>query len=238
MSRIWLECGSGRVPRDIVIPVSRLSPLEAEASFFAVLVEPFDPRARQRLIAAEYRLFQPMLLHLETEGTTKHDAKLHKRAVRVIQQERLLAAECARAHIAQAIAREHGAEGVMLQEDGEERGPLTMENVGLWAVRVQRQLGGRRDDPNKVTAKNFQQGAWRASKPVLHLALVVHKWTRNCAPVMKPLGAGALSEAFDDPGATRELFDIAEQYRDLLLRIARGGAFTLEERETVRLIAA
>ena len=181
-----------------------MSPVEAEAWFFAVLVEPLDPRARQRLIAAEYRLFQPMLLHLGTEGATKHDAKLHKRAVRVIQQERLLAAECARAHIVQAIARDHGAKGVMLQADGASLGPLTMENVGLWAVRVQRQLGGRRDDPNKVTAKNFQQGPWRASKPVLHLALVVHEMTRNCAPVVKPLGAAALSEAFTDPGATRQ----------------------------------
>jgi hypothetical protein len=113
-----------------------------------------------------------------------------------------------------------------------------MENVGLWALRVQRQLGGRRDDPDKVTAKNFQQGAWRSTKPVLHLALVVHEMTRNCAPVNKPLGAAALSEAFTDPGAARQLFDIAEQYRGILLRIARGGAFTLEERETVHLIAA
>jgi hypothetical protein len=106
------------VPRDILIPVSRLSPVEAEAWFFAVLVEPLDPQARQRLIAAEHRLFQPVLLHLGTEGTTKQDAKLHKRAVRVIQQERLLAAECARAHIVQAIAREHGAEGIKLQAEG------------------------------------------------------------------------------------------------------------------------
>ena len=225
------------MPNEIFIPISHLSPIQAEAQFFAVLVEPVDAGARKRLIEAEYRLFGPILLHLGAEGASKRDAKLHKRAVRVIQQERLLAAEYARAQIAQAIAQQHGAEGIKLQADGQPLGPLTMENFGLWALRVQRQLGGRRDDPNKVTWKNFQQLAWRNSKPVLHLALVTHEMTRNCAPVMKPLGAAALSEAFADPEATKQLFDIAEQHRSTLLKIARASAFELEERETVHLIA-
>jgi hypothetical protein len=223
------------MPREIVIPVSRLSPLLVEAHFFAVLVEPLDLGARQRLIEAEYRLFEP--LHMALDQASKRDLKLHKRAVRVIQQERLLAAECALAYIVDRIVKERGAQGIELRADGEPLGPLTMENYGLWAQRIQRQLRGWRDDPDKVTAKNFEQLAWRYTKPVLHLAMVAHLMTRNCAPVMKPLGAAALSEAFGDPVATNALFDVAEKYRGILLDIARRGPIKLEEKDTIRIRA-
>jgi len=212
--------GCGRVPRDIIIPASRLSPLMVEAHFFAALVEPLDRSARNRLIEAEYRLYEP----------------LHKRAVRVIQQERLLAAECALAYIADRIAKEGGADGIELRAGGEPLGPLTMENYGLWALREQRRLRGRRDDPDKVTAKNFEQLAWRNSKPVLGYAVVTHLMTRNFAPVAKPLGAHALSEAFADPVATKALFDVAEKYRGILLDIARHGPIRFEEKDTLRLL--
>jgi hypothetical protein len=225
------------VPRDITIHVSRLSPFQVEAQFFAVLAEPVDVRARKNLIEAWYRLSEPQLLHLGSEGANKRDAKLHKRAVRVIEQERLLAAECALAYIFDRIAKENGRDGINLQANDAPLGPLTMENVGLWALREQRWLRGRSDDRDKVTGKNFQQQAWRNSKPVLHLAVVTHLWTRNMAPEMKVVGAGALSEVFGDPVATRILFGNAEMYRGMLLKIARGGAFKLEENETVRLVA-
>lgn len=228
------------MPREIEIPLSQLSPLQREAWFFAVLVEPLDPRARRKLLAAECRLFEPALLHLE--GASRGDAKLHKRAVRVIQQERLLAAERARAHIVQAVAQEHGAAGIMLRERDEEGepveiGPLTGENFGLWWSRAQRQLRGKPDDPNKVSLRNVQL-AWANSRPVLHQALLVHEMSRNLVPVLKPFGAAALSEMFADPRATERLLDIAEQLRVTLLKIGRSGAFELDEGETVRLIAA
>lgn len=222
------------MPRDIIIPASRLSPLMVEAHFFAALVEPLDRSARNRLIEAEYRLYEP--LHMALDQANRRDLKLHKRAVRVIQQERLLAAECALAYIADRIAKEGGADGIELRAGGEPLGPLTMENYGLWALREQRRLRGRRDDPDKVTAKNFEQLAWRNSKPVLGYAVVTHLMTRNFAPVAKPLGAHALSEAFADPVATKALFDVAEKYRGILLDIARHGPIRFEEKDTLRLL--
>jgi hypothetical protein len=206
-----------------------------EAHFFAALVEPLDLGARNRLIEAEYRLFEP--LHMALDQANRRDLKLHKRAVRVVQQERLLAAECALAYIADRIEKERGANGVELRADGEPLGPLTMENYGLWALRVQRRLRGWRDDPDKVTAKNFEQLAWRNSKPVLPYAVVVHLMTRNYAPAMKPLGAAALSEAFGNPAATRALFDVAEKYRGILLDIARHSRIRFDEKDTLRLLA-
>jgi hypothetical protein len=228
------------VPREIVIPVSRLSPLQAEAQFFGVLVEPLDLRARRKLIEAEYRLFEPALLHLELGS--KHAAKLHKRAVGVIERERLPAAERARAHIMQAVAREHGAEGIVLREKDEkgkpvEIGPLTGENFGLWWLRLQRKLRGQPDNSNKIGLRNVQM-AWANSKRVLHLALLVHETSRNCEPAVKPFGAAVLSEMFADPCAMNRLFDIAEEFRLVLVKVARGGAFELDEKETIRLIAA
>ena len=223
------------MPREIVIPVARLSPLLVEAHFFAVLVAPLNLGVRNRLIEAEYRLFEP--LHMALDQPSKRDLKLHKRAVRVIQQERLLAAECALAYIADRIVKERGAQGIDLRADGKPLGPLTMENYALWALRIQRQLRGWRDDPDKVTAKNFEQLAWRNGKPVLHYAVVTHLMTRNCAPVMKPLGAAALSGAFGDPVATKALLDVAEKYRGILLDIARRGPIKLEGKDMIRILS-
>ena len=140
-----------------------------------------------------------------------------------------------------AIAREHGAEGIILREKDEkgepiEIGPLTGENFGLWWLRLQRQLRGQPDDPNKVSLRNVQL-AWAGSRPVLHQALLVHETSRNCAPAMKPFGAAVLSEIFADPRAIKRLFDVAEEFRLVLLKIARSGAFELDEKETIRLIA-
>jgi hypothetical protein len=221
--------------RDIVIPVSRLSPLLVEAHFFGVLVEPLNLGARNRLIEAEYRLFEPV--HIALDQPSKRDLKLHKRAVRVIQQERLLAAECALAYITDRIVKERGAQGIELRVDGEPLGPLTMENFGLWALRAQRQLRGWRDDPDKVTAKNFEQLAWWNSKLVLPYAVVAHLMTRNCAPVNKPLGAAALSEVFGDPVATKALLDVAEKYRGILLDVAARSPIKLAGKDMIRILA-
>jgi hypothetical protein len=223
------------MPRDIIIPVSRLPPFMVEAHFFAALVQPLNLGARNRLIEAEYRLFEP--LHMALEGPSKRDLLLHKRAVRVIQQERLLAGECALAYIRDRIEKENGANGIELRADGEPLGPLTMENFGLWALRAQRQLRGWRDDPDKVTAKNFEQLAWRNSKPVLHYAVVTHLMTRNFAPVRNPLGAAALSDAFGDPVATKALLDVAEKYRGILLDVARRGPIKLAGKDMIRILS-
>jgi hypothetical protein len=155
--------------------------------------------------------------------------------VRKIEQERLLAAECANAHIADRVVKSAGAKGLELREDGEPIGDgrLTMENFGLWAVRKQHELAGRRD-PDQGTWKTFQQRAWRYSKPVLHLALVWHWAARDRTTDAAQLALAAL---FAAPETTKALFDIAEQLRGVLLGIAQDGAFPLEEKDTVRLIA-
>src|SRR5215831_10793171 len=109
MLRTWVRReSSGSVPRDIIIPVSRLSPLAVEAQFFAILAEPLDARARKKLIEAEYRLLEPQMRFLGSEDEAKLNkvaAKRHKDAMRKIEQERLLAAECANAHIADRIVK-------------------------------------------------------------------------------------------------------------------------------------
>jgi hypothetical protein len=223
------------VSRGIIIPISRLSPLMVEAHFFAALVEPLSLADRNRLIEAEYRLFEP--LHMALERPRKRDLKLHKRAVRIIQQERMFAAECALAYITDQSVKERGGKGIELRANGALLGPLTMENLGLWAIQEQRRLRGRPDNPDRVTAKNFEQLAWRNSKPVLHLAVVAHLATRNWHPVVKPLGAAALSETFSDPAATKALFDVAEKFRDILLDVARRAPIKLEEKDMIRILA-
>ena len=241
--RAWPH-GEVDMPRDIVIPVSRLSPLQREAWWFAVLVEPTDERARKKLIEVEERLFaDPVVAQLDP-GIGQAQ-KIHRKAVGTIDK-RLLCGEGACAflddRIAKVLRRElpdaRGQGGINeLRADGETIGPLTVDVICLWASHKQAERAGR--NPDRLSPENFRKRVWGPAKPVLHIAMVVQRSTRNMlpGPVMKPLGAAALSETFSDLAATKDLFAIAEQHRLVLLDIARGGAFPLDEKETVRLIS-
>jgi hypothetical protein len=222
------------VPKDVVIPVSRLSPIQAEAWFFAVLVEPADVRARKRLIEAEELLFTDPVLAHHDPGFGRAQT-LYKKAVKIIEEQRLIAGEIAIAYIWDKVAKEAGLNGIAPRVDGEPIGALTIDNLCSWATRQQHERRGNRFNADKVSPNNFRQRGWKNSKPVLHLAAVVQGMTRGCAPAMKPFGAAALSDAFSDQTMTEKLFETAEQYRGVLLGIATGGAFPLEEKETIRL---
>jgi hypothetical protein len=227
------------MPREVVtIVVSQLSPLAVEAQFFAILAEPLDARARKKLIEAEYRLLEPQMRYLGSEDEAKLNklaAKRHKRAVQVIERERLLAAEYANARIAERVVKSAGAKGLELRADGEPIGDgrLTMQNYALWAVSKQHELAGR-PDPAEGTWKTFQQRAWRNSKPVVHLVLGWHWAARSKTSDAVHVRLAVL---FADPDATKAFFDVCEQLRGVLLGIAQDGRIELEEKDTVRLIA-
>jgi hypothetical protein len=210
--------------------------LQAEAYFFAALVAPLDARARKRLIETEELLFTDPVLAHHDPGFCRAQAH-HKKAVKVIEQERLLAGEIALALIRNEMVKEAGRDGIEARADGEPIGPFTIENACAWAMQQQQKLRGQRFDPDKVNPQYFRKHGWKNSKPVLHLAAAVQGMTRSATPAMKPLGAAALSQAFADPDLTKNLFEAAERYRGVLLGIAKTGAFQLEDRETVRLIA-
>jgi hypothetical protein len=233
------------VPRDFIVPVSRLTPLQREAWLFATIVEPTDIRARQRLIEVEERLFaDPVVAQLDPRiGWAQ---KIHRKAVNVIEL-RLICGEAGCAFLDDGVVRTlrrelpdaRGQGGINeLRADGVTVGPLSVDAMCLWGSRKQAERAGR--SPNKTSPQYFRQHVWAPTKPVLHLAVVVQRSSRNMrpGPVMKPLGAAALSEMFSDLAATKDLFAVAEQHRHALLDVAQTGAFQLEESDTVRLIAA
>src|SRR5215471_6100487 len=94
------------MPREIAIPVSCLTPLQREAWFFATVIEPTNAPARRRLIEAEYTLFDPLLAHNEAEAGGAR--KLHEKAMRTLERERLLSAVIACAFIKDAAEKKHG----------------------------------------------------------------------------------------------------------------------------------
>jgi hypothetical protein len=232
----------------LTISVSSLWPFERSAQFFGPLIEPTDSRNREQLVRAFYhrqlrhnaqcdpqwaktwQYWPPEYLLFDT----KLADRLHRRAMRILDQERMLAAELAHAFIFDAVAKANGRDGIELWEDGENIGRPLMENFGLWALRQQRRLAGRADDPNKVTWETFQQRAWRETKPVLHLALAYLLEVRGKPTPAREAATRAL---FEDPHQTRKLLSCAEDLRQILLRVAQSGSFRLSEEETVQVVA-
>jgi hypothetical protein len=233
------------VPRDIVIPVSRLSPRQVEAQYFSIIAEPLNLRARRNLIEAQYRLLEPQLAHIGAQTATKQDVKLFKRGVKAVE-ERMLCTEFFTAYLHDRIAkllrselvRGHGGVNE-LRAEGKKVGPLTIEALCAWGAG---KLIGRPCDPYEDASKNFRQRVWRLAKPVLHLMLI-YRWIAEGATNPKR-DAGFASDAqmtgtawFTDREGVSKLFDIVEEVRRVLVDTARRGAFELEEKDTIRLIA-
>jgi len=240
------------MPRETVtIPVSSLSPFEASAQFFGVLIHPLDAKKRAQLITAELHrqvrewaagdwdwartaLSLPPLFMPPTGDRTE---RLHKEAMRIFDQERVIAAAIIAPFIAEAIGKARNGDGFVLQlrEDGEPLGEPSFEVLGPWALRQQRRLRGRPDDCNRVTWETIRQRAWRYSKPVLHLALTFDRMLgiRNTTEERQ----AAWAALFNDRSETEKLLDTAEQVRHAILEIAqRTKRFRLSEKETVRVV--
>jgi hypothetical protein len=158
------------VPREtITIPLSTLKPFQASAQFFGILIWPTDAKARRQLILAQYHRQLRYDARVDPEGARIEQIwppeyllfdpqlaeKLHKRAMDILDRERMIAAERALAFLREAHVKEAGGRGIELREDGQMLGPLTAENIDLYLLRQQRKLAGRPDDPDKVTAKTI-----------------------------------------------------------------------------------
>jgi len=99
----------------------------------------------------EYLLFDPTLAE-----------RLHKRAMDILDRERMIAAERALVRLHDARVKDAGGKGLELRENGDKLGLFNSEDFDLWLLRQQRILAGRPDDPDKVTAKTIEQRAWKA----------------------------------------------------------------------------
>jgi hypothetical protein len=236
------------MPREIVkIRVSSDFPFEASAKFFAVLIEPTDARACEELaLAVSHRQVLSMARDPQWRNEqqcwppayflfdTKRAEILHTRAMRILDQERMIAAEWARALLHEAFAKYHGRDGLELWADGVKLGPMTTEQFNQWARSKQRQLAGRSDGPDEAAWKTVEQRAWRNTKPVLHLAtaylgIALGKTTAE--------RGAAWASLFEDPRRTREFLDGAEGLRQLLLKIAPSRRLKYLEEDTIRVIA-
>jgi hypothetical protein len=232
----------------ITIAVSTLWPFEASAQFFAILIEPTDTHARKNLMLAEcnrqlrYWIEQypetrdhiwPLEYSLAPDP--KEVDKVHRRAMRIFEQERLLAAEFALACVHEAFVKGYGGVGLELRGEGEKLSPsqLSLQNFSAWALRRQRLLGGKPDDPDKVTAKTFEQRAWAKTKPVLHLAMAV--WTEVRGKNSDD-GRTAFAAMFDDRRETERLFHRAEWFRHIILD-AVHGKFKTKGQDMVRVVS-
>jgi hypothetical protein len=159
--------------------------------------------------------------------TPKWAEARHKKAMRVFLQERMLAAEYALAHLCDAFVKDRGARGIQLREDGEPLGRLTAQNFGAWALRRQRELACRPDNPDKGYPKSFQQRAWRNTKPVLHLA------TAYLCCVRGDQGRASINTLFNNQEQAADLIEGSELCRQRLLELAAAGNFELREEETI-----
>jgi hypothetical protein len=237
------------VPREtITLALSSLWPFQASAQFFGILVEPTDAEARCQLTLAEYHRQLRHDAETDPEGARKWQYwppeyllfdpaladKLHKRAMDILDRERMIAAERALVRLLHAPVKDVGGKGLELWENGEKLGPFNSDDFDLWLLRQQRILAGRPDDPDKVTVKTIEQRPWKHTKPVLHLAVAFLSRMRGKSSVERQAAWAAL---FNDAREAEALLDLAETLRHRLLAIAQRGYFQLREEQTLRLIA-
>ena len=241
--------GSVLVPRETVtIALSSLWPFEASAQFFGILIEPVDAKARRRLTLAEYHRQLRHDAETDPKGARiwqrwppeyllfnpKLAEKLHKRAMNILDRERMIAAERALAFIRDMLVKDAGGEGLELWADGERLGPFNSENFDLWALRQQRILAGRPDDRDAVTAKTIEQRAWKHTKPVLHLAVAFLSVVRGKSSAERE---AAWAAVFNETREAKALLDLAEALRHRLLAVAQRGRFQLIDEQTLRVVA-
>jgi len=237
------------VPREtITLALSSLWPFEASAQFFGILIEPTDAEARRQLTLAEYHRQLRHDAETDPEGARIWQywppeyllfdpalaEKLHKRAMDILDRERMIAAERARVRLCDWLEKDAGGKGLALWENGEKLGPFNSEDFDLWLLRQQRILASRPDDPDKVTVKTIEQRAWKHTKPVLHLAVAFLSRMRGKSSVERQAAWAAL---FNDAREAEALLDLAEALRHCLLAIAQRGRLQLLEEQTVRVVA-
>ena len=237
------------VPRETVtIALSSLWPFEASAQFFGILIEPVHSEARRRLTLAEYHRQLRHDAEADPQGARRWQywppeyllfdparaEKLHKRAMKILDRERMIAAERALVRLRDALVKDAGRKGLELWENGEKLGLFNSEDFDLRLLRQQRILAGRPDDADKVTIKTIEQRAWKHTKPVLHLAVAFLSRMRGKSSVERQAAWAAL---FNDAREAEALLDLAEALRHCLLAIAQRGRLQLLEEQTVRVVA-
>jgi hypothetical protein len=236
--------------RTVTIEVSSRSPAEVAAEIFALLIHPESDSEREELFCAEmnrqiqyWAKIDPEWVEIPQLWPGKYllfdperAEKLHRQAMRIFDK-RLIAAEIARAFAVEVLwcrGPLFQRAGIKLTEDGEPIGALDWETVGLWALRQERRLAGRHDDPDKVHWKTAQERIWARSKPVLHLAIAFLTMLRGTTVEERQ---ASWAEIFNDLQKMTEFFKAVECWRIVLLQLAQNGRIKLTENELIRVVA-
>jgi hypothetical protein len=240
------------VPREtITIDLARYSPRQVVLQYLSILAEPLDLRARRNLIEARYRLLELQITHIGAETATKRDAKLHKRALRAVE-DRMVCTEFVNAYLQDRIVKllrrelpdARGQGGINeLWADGERVGPFTIETFCAWGAN---QISGRPCAPYEDAAKNFRQRQWRPAKVVLHL-LLAYRWIAQDATQKGEEFASAAgfdnaahlkgTAWFTQPEGVVKLLGVAEELRGVLIDTASRAGFELEDPDTIKVVA-
>lgn len=225
----------------VCIPVLDITGYEAGALFLAVLAYPEDKNARKRFERATY--FK-IVEHLAKNNTWKNsnqtlrpdyllqDRKLvekeYKRGIRIIRQERMIAAQIAAPMDCYLVALVNGrgsigSGGQLADENGYPR-PISETSM----VQASIAWDEIRKKNTNMNDGNIKTRCWKPSKPVLHLCLALQV-TFNVGEEMSYLDL-PFEEFFNNPNLIMTIIERAKFYRNFTANV-----FDIPKREQITL---